>query len=405
MAVCTLADNLPESAYVINLCRDRYLFALAFCAVLTRGMTNLLPPDRQCGTVARIASDYHCSVCLTDNGERVPGLTSMAVDVDCLGEYQPCLPQIAASHTAAVAFTSGSTGVPKANTKSWATLVGTARKLMTRLGGQRPHIVATVPPQHMYGLELSVMMMLHGDSVMMSCHPFYPYDVATALESTPWPCYLVTTPVHLRAMVESGIALPAVERVVCATAPLSMDVAAKAEQMFGCDVEEIYGCTEAGSLATRKPLHEAHWHALDGMRLIASDDGVFVAGLHLNAPVPLPDRINIFNETTFGLLGRQGDVVNVAGKRASLGDLTHKLLSIAGVDDAVVFFPDDVGQRIARPAAFVVSDLPESVIVCRMTELVDPVLVPRPLQRVAAIPRNETGKVIRAALQQLMKAK
>ena len=42
-------------------------------------------------------------------------------------------------------------------------------------------LVATVPPQHMYGFESSVLLALHGGAVFDAGRPFFPADVAAAL--------------------------------------------------------------------------------------------------------------------------------------------------------------------------------------------------------------------------------
>ena len=39
-----LARQLPPAQYVLNGCRDRYLFAVGFGAALLAGRTSLLPP-------------------------------------------------------------------------------------------------------------------------------------------------------------------------------------------------------------------------------------------------------------------------------------------------------------------------------------------------------------------------
>ena len=39
--------KLPESSHVINLCTDRYLFTVAFSAVIQRGQCNLLLAGHQ----------------------------------------------------------------------------------------------------------------------------------------------------------------------------------------------------------------------------------------------------------------------------------------------------------------------------------------------------------------------
>ena len=57
-AAQALAQQLPPAQYVLNSCRDRYLFAVAFCAALIAGRTSLLPPSRTPETLAQLATRY-----------------------------------------------------------------------------------------------------------------------------------------------------------------------------------------------------------------------------------------------------------------------------------------------------------------------------------------------------------
>jgi acyl-coenzyme A synthetase/AMP-(fatty) acid ligase len=98
-------------------------------------------------------------------------------------------------------------------------------------------------------------------------------------------------------------------------------------------------------------------------------------------------------------------MIEVAGKRASLADLTRRLLGIPGVEDAVIFQPDNQGAGgVRRVAALVVApSLSAEAIHDLLTRCMDPVFIPRPLVKVPALPRNELGKLPRdrllAALQ------
>jgi len=110
------------------------------------------------------------------------------------------------------------------------------------------------------------------------------------------------------------------------------------------------------------------------------------------------------------LRGRNVDMIEIAGKRASLSDLTRRLLAIPGVQDAVVFQPSDAEAeaqgvtRVQRVAAAVVApELSVAEILTAMARAVDPAFLPRPLLRVAALPRNELGKTTRAALLELLR--
>src|SRR5690606_5796489 len=98
--------------------------------------------------------------------------------------------------------------------------------------------------QHMYGLEMTVMMALQGECSLQRDKPFYPADIQQVLQATPAPILLVSTPVHLRALVSSGLTMTQVAGVVSATAPLDRALAVATEQCFATRLREIYGCTE-----------------------------------------------------------------------------------------------------------------------------------------------------------------
>jgi acyl-coenzyme A synthetase/AMP-(fatty) acid ligase len=371
-----------------------------------RGATNLLPPNRQAQTVREIAGQYPGSYCVIDviDSDEDFGLATINIAAGLPSPPdEPVLPGIAGAQVAAIAFTSGSTGKPVANEKHWFTLCGTAAMLAQRFappGSPRPAIVATVPSQHMYGLEMTVMMALQGSCAIDSGHPFYAEDVAAALAQLAPPRLLVTTPVHLRHLLGSGMAMPVVERLVSATAPLARDVASAGEALFTGNVDEIFGCTEAGSIATRHTASEEDWRLLDGMTIADRQGVIQVTGPQLAAATALQDRMLLLGPDRFRFLGRSADMINVGGKRASLSDLAAKLLEIEGVSDGVVFMPR--GAQHQRPAALVVSDLSARQIARLLARRIDPVLLPRPIKKVAAIPRNETGKAPDRLLQEAL---
>ncbi len=401
-----LAQGLPKDGRVINLCRNRYHFLLGFGAALQVRCASILPPNRQPGTLRAIAGAYPGSVCLYDEPGANPfadlGIECIRVDTQQAAEGiggEP--PLIAPGQLAVIASTSGSTGQPIPHDKLWFTLCGTARLLARRLvtAGERPAIVATVPSQHMYGLEMTIMMALQGGCVMSDSHPFHVRDITEVLHCLPHPRMLVTTPIHLRHMLRSLTPMPVVERVVSATAPLDQSLATAAETQFGGRLDEIFGFTEAGSIATRHSSAEQSWTLLDGVQVRPEKNRTLVTGQHLPRPEVLHDIIAGIDGQRFDYLGRAADMINVGGKRASLVALTARLLDIDGVVDGVVFVP---GEGAQRPAALVVSELGERQIIASLARSVDPVLLPRPVKKVARIPRNPTGKVTRESLQQLL---
>jgi acyl-coenzyme A synthetase/AMP-(fatty) acid ligase len=317
-------------------------------------------------------------------------------------------PAIPPDRVVVIGYTSGSTGRPKPNPKTWGGFTActalNASRLRDRLApkwdGLLPWIVATVPSQHMYGMELTVLMPLLAGMGVHGGHPLYPADIASALADVPGPRILVSTPVHLRALLESGVELPELGAIVSATAPLPAELARAIERRFGAVLLEYFGSTETCIVASRRTAVDDTWHPYPGVKLIPADDGTQVDAPWFASPVELQDVLEIQPDGAFTVRGRNADMVEVAGKRASLADLTRRLASIPGVSDAVVFQPDDAsGPAVRRLAALVVADgMNEAELLEKLAQAVDPAFLPRPLVLVPRLPRNEVGKLPRAQL-------
>jgi acyl-coenzyme A synthetase/AMP-(fatty) acid ligase len=117
------------------------------------------------------------------------------------------------------------------------------------------------------------------------------------------------------------------------------------------------------------------------------------------------DVLEARGDQRFILLGRTEDLVNIAGKRGSLGYLNHHLNAIPGVLDGTFFVreeePSSAGS-VTRLAAFVVApSLDAAALLERLRERIDPVFLPRPLLFVERLPRSATGKLPREALLSL----
>jgi acyl-coenzyme A synthetase/AMP-(fatty) acid ligase len=268
-------------------------------------------------------------------------------------------------------------------------------------------IIGTVPPQHMYGFESTVLMAWLSGNAFSHTQPFYPADICQSLASVPAPRVLVSSPIHLRALLDAELALPEVSQVVCATAPLSTQLAHDIEARCNAPLTEIYGSTETGQIATRRPTQGAEWQLFPGIKLIVEDDCVCACGAHIETLITMSDVIESVTDERFLLHGRIADMVNIAGKRHSLASLNHLLNTIPGVVDGAFYMPDETDHdHITRLAACVVApgmDAPR--LLAALREHIDPVFLPRPLQFVDALPRNHTGKLPRAVLQALFQTR
>jgi len=399
-SVAALAERLPAARYAINVCENRFAFASAFAAAIVRGQTNLLPASSSPAALAALRAKYPDSYVLWDDAVRDGVLVPSVPN----GASLHAAPMIADAHPAALVFTSGSTGEPQAHLKTWASIHHSGNIIATRLLDPFGHanVLATVPQQHMYGLETSVAVPLASMHAVSIERPVFPEDIRSALAAMPAPRVLVTTPVHIRALLNAETRLPALAAIISATAPLSSELAERAEIQFNAPVMEIYGSTETGSIASRRTLQGARWQLLDSVRLSSTERGSCVS-IDNSPEIYLQDILEIDGEG-FRLIGRSSDMLKVGGKRASLADLTLKLQSIPGVVDAIVIQADaNDDARVQRPIALVVAPgLSENEILAALAQLIDPVFLPRPLRKVAALPRNKVGKLTRHALQKLL---
>jgi acyl-coenzyme A synthetase/AMP-(fatty) acid ligase len=407
-----VATTLPPARQAINLCEDRYAFLVAFCAVVARGQTNLLPPSRAPHAIDEVLAAHPGSYALGEI-ERA-GLTYVRIRCGAdAARTNIDVPEIDGEQTVAIGFTSGSTGQPKANPKTWASVHASTAHNTRTLGdamglvnGTLAHVVATVPPQHMYGLELSVLLPLFGPFAVHGGKPFFPADVASALAEVPAPRMLVTTPIHLQALLRDPVRLPAIAAITSATAPLSRELAAEAEARYGAPVVELFGSTETCVIAHRRTTSETAWRVYPDIVLKPQPDGTLVDAPYFGQPVVLQDIVELLPGHAFHLCGRNADLVEIAGKRASLADLTRRLLALPGVTDAVALQLDaEDGSGVRRIAALVVAPArSEAALLEELRLAVDPVFLPRPFRRVAALPRNETGKLARTAVLEALKS-
>lgn len=402
-----LAGLIPEREYVVNLCSDRYRFAAGLAAAMLRGQVSLLPANGTPDFLKQLRIDYPDLYCLSDEaGQRRQKTIFPYPQLERLGAAPVPESRIPARQVAVIGFTSGSTGRPKPQPKTWGALAKSGLAGFDRLGLRaHPHmsVLGTVPHQHMYGLESTVLMVMQGGLTMHAGRPFFAADICAELEALPRPRGLVTTPVHLRLLLAEVSDPPKTDFLLCATAPLSPQLAAQAETRFAAPLYEIYGCTEAGQVASRRPTQTHEWSPLRGVQLYQDRAGTWAKGGHVENEVLLGDVIELRARGSFLLHGRTTDLVNIAGKRTSLSHLNFQLNSIEGVRDGAFAMPEEDDGTVTRLTAFVVAPgLTSEAVIAALRQRVDAAFLPRPLCFVEALPRNETGKLPRVALDDLM---
>ncbi len=409
-AIARCARSLPDHPFAINICEDRYDFVVGFFAALLRGQTNVLMPGPASAAETMLESvqaSYPDGYLLAS--EHVGTGSDIVEETPAAVLAQ--LDEVAPQHTAAIVFSSGTTGLHKRIEKTWVSLYQGAlinRRYHEAHCDPSASIVATVPPWHMYGLEWSVMLPLVSGHATYARSTLFPDDIRAALAMAAQPRMLVSTPLHLRALLDSGVELPAVATVMSATAPLDPGLAGHIEAQWNTQVFEIYGCSEMGTMAFRFPASSPSWVFFDEFTVHrdSEDDVVTIAAAHTGPELKLADRLAFEPDGRFRIVGRDSDMVKVAGKRGSLADINQVLLAIEGVTDGVVFDPAELElESTGRLAALVVSQsLGPAELRAALVPLLDPVFIPRPLLLVEQLPRSAAGKLRREDLRALVAA-
>ena len=401
--VYELARQLPDRPYVFNLCENRYLFCICLLAAAARRQICLLPPSGQLLVIQEILQDYPDAYLASENALHNAGLEWFEVKTPIADNIRAEL-TLDWERTALIAFTSGSTGKPKPCAHSLHTFKLSADMALSSLDLTEKQflMISTTPPQHMYGLETSIFWPLFSNLMLHDGRPFYPADVAHAVETAPWPAILVSTPTHLRVLSNSTAPWDNLAGVISATDTLSEKLAQQTYAILGQSPCEIYGSTETLSFACRDTLHENLWRTYVGSQLVQDENGqTLLLAPHLQQPAILPDSFKIEVDGRFSLLGRHDDMVKIGGKRASLAELNRRLKDIDGVKDGFCFVQSQ-GLGKGRLAAVVVSQLDKQTIRQGLQPYLDEVFLPRKIHFVSAIPRNQAGKLIRAELDKLI---
>ena len=150
-----------------------------------------------------------------------------------------------------------------------------------------------------------------------------------------------------------------------------------------------------------------HGPGPDGHRFVVPILGGRFAGRlapETDAPRPFEaaDRIEVHDDGTFAHLGRADGVIKIGGVRVSLAEIERRVLAIDGVRDAGVIARDVGGARGHEICLAVVApELDAKTIRAGLRSWLAPVAMPRRIKLLDALPRTQTGKLPRAALETL----
>lgn len=389
---------------------DSYEFACALFGAWYAGKSVFLPADAGAGTIDMLRP-------------QVDGFLGEFALEGALASPEACVSNplwttLEPEAVHLVVFTSGTTGVPVAISKTIRQLDREARALHNLWGVEVGHVpvLASVPHQHMYGLPFKILWPLCRGAAFSSGSVGYPDDLVDRLMRVPgvW----IASPALLKRLpadLPMAAARPNVRMVFSAGSPLPFEAAQRCAALLGRPVVEIYGSSETGTIAWRlQATPDAPWHSLPDVSVaLHPERGVLTVRspwLAAEDAWMTADRGEMCPDGSFRLLGRVDRIVKVEEKRVSLAALEQALERSSLVQEAhvlvlphgrlgVVAMLHSTGREMLRMAG-------KPAVIERLRAWLRPytegVAIPRRWRFVESFPQDPMGKVANTALQELL---
>ncbi|PCI42724.1 MAG: hypothetical protein COB41_08980 [Proteobacteria bacterium] len=389
---------------VLISCKGRYAFSLALLATWQVGRLAILPPNVHQRTLEHIALCHDVTTVLDD------GFLKGLADSDCSFE-EPCLElSFYAQDAALIIYTSGSSGEPKAIKKTIGNLFAEALAIKVTLPALNTPLVASVPPNHLYGLTFSIVLpWVLGVAIVDVC-PLHAEEVLDTMHAVNADL-LITVPVHLSAMLKQEIA-NAPTFVISSAGRLDAGLAKQWYERFGREIFEVYGSTETGVIAHRQQLSDEHWQAFPEVFIDQCADCLQVASPFIHSSegevFQSKDKVSLHKDG-FILHGRADGIIKIAGKRVSLLAVEQAMKSCEGiVDAAVVAVPVNGHIRDMTIWAALACDEGVKMTVRDVRAMLhlklDSIEMPRRISIHKALPREDNGKLRRSKILALFEA-
>jgi malonyl-CoA/methylmalonyl-CoA synthetase len=425
--------------------------AVAVVAGLVAG-TPLVPvnPKSGAGELAHIVADSAPSLVVAPPGAELPGALAALprLDVSVRPAEAPApaataFEEVDAERPALIVYTSGTTGPPKGVVLSRRALASTWDALADAWQWTGDDVVVHgLPLFHVHGLVLGILGPLRRGGTAWHLGRFSAEGVAGALTAGGTVLFGVPTMYHRLAEAASGDpglarALAGARLLVSGSAPLPLPDHERLLAVTGRRVVERYGMTEtlmitsvradgppaAGTVGVPLPGVEARL-VDDAGEPVTGGDGETVGEIEVRGPNLFTEYLGRPGATAeafdgdwfrtgdmavrdaaghYRIVGRKStDIIKSGGFKIGAGEIENVLLAHPQVAEAAVTAaPDpDLGERII--AWIVPRDAASPPSARELTDHVTGQLAthkrPREVRFLAALPRNDMGKVLKREL-------
>ncbi len=307
-----------------------------------------------------------------------------------------------------IKLTSGSTGVPKALRFSEAQMAADGRQIMRTMGIDGGDCnYGIIPLGHSYGLgNLLMPLILAGTRLVAGSAPF-PQVIAAEIER--YDCTVVPlVPPLIKGIVRSDLSATQfqnVRRVISAGSRLEPELARRFFEQFGRHVHNFYGSSETGGICYDRSGEatlsgDSVGTPLAGVELQVQPDGAILVRSEAvcGDQWQVSDLGELLPDGSLRLIGRDAELIKVAGKRLFLSEVERALCGLNLVRDAYVSHRLRPGGEV-KLIALVQSELEVSAIRSQLRAILPQWKIPRQIHRLPELPHTVRGKKDRSRLE------
>ncbi|CAM4159887.1 AMP-binding protein [Shewanella aquimarina] len=320
-------------------CDSSDLFAVGLCAGLLAGKQLILPANTQGGTLSELTHEFDAVLADRPLCE-AKDYVALHKDLKHPGPWPT-----SQTFGELILYTSGSSGQPKAITKTLDQLDAEVTVLEQTFANHLPQcsVIATVSHQHIYGLLFKVLWPLAASRPFLSDLVEYPETLTYYANLFPNLC-LISSPAQLSRLpdaLEHQPQLRAPSLIFSSGGPLSLEAANAIAHCYGKPPIEVFGSTETGGIAYRRQQdNQQSWRAFatHEIKQDPQDGALWLKSPYLESQdwLRCDDKIQLIAPGEFVLQGRLDRIVKIEEKRLSLVQMEALLESHPLVDQAAL---------------------------------------------------------------------
>ena len=310
-------------------------------------------------------------------------------------------------------YTSGSSGAAKPIVRSLKTLREDAAALVAmfpELWAERPAVVSTAPVDHLFGVLWRVLAPERAGS-WSDPETVISAEQLLAARERHGRFLFATTPSFLEKLLvhpDAGALKGSFAGIVTSGGLLRRATSLAVTEVLGVCPLEIFGSTEAGTVAYRRQTEGDEWRLADGVEVSTDGEGRLVVRSPFvdECPFVMSDAVVLTAPDRFRLLGRTDRRVKILEQFVSLPEVETKMEAHPFVDRVRA---EAFGESVPRLGGLVVLS-PEgrkalaagtyAALGARLRKDLLPVVgasaFPRRLRFVRTLPTNERGKTTAA---------